>query len=209
MNAMKKNETTLIVVLICVMVIMVWMFAIYAPMRTQIQFTESMISRQLNRIETRATAPEPPKVSMKKLQEQLDAAVAERDALTQRLTGAEARFVSLETVEGIRQLRFDIASIAESTGLDVKNFGAVSEDGTISDGIEALNAQIRAPWGRPVLAFAATGSFGQMRAFIARLGMMKQSAAVVRLVIKAPDFAAIAEHPETAGLLSISMDLAL
>lgn len=206
---MKSNELTLYTILLCVILIMGWMFVVYAPLRNQVQYAESMVNRKLNRISTRAALPEMPPVPTKTLQKELDALTLTRDALLAEVTAANARFVPLDRIDGLRQLRLNIAGLAEDCGLDVKSFGSMGENDTITDSQTAVQNSIRAPYGRPVIGFHARGSYPQIHKFITRMGDMDQSVAIMRLNLQAPEFADLIGGDPEKRLLSVQMDFAL
>lgn len=206
---MKSNELTLYTILLCVLLIMGWMFAIYAPLRNQVQHAESMVNRKLNRIDTRTALPEMPKVPTKTLQKELEALTVTRDALLERVSAAEARFVALDRIDGLRQLRLQIAGLAEAAGLDVKSFGEMRLEDVVIDSHSAVQKNINARYGRPVIGFRARGSYTQIHDFITRMGEMEQSVAIVDLTLQAPEFEDMIGGDPEKRLLSLQMGLVL
>lgn len=206
---MKSNETTMYVVLLCVLLILGWMFVLYSPLRSQIQHVENMINRRIHRIETRATLPEPPTVSAPQLQKELDAILVEREKVKALLDEMDARYVRLDRVDELRELRLAIANEAKSAGLDIVKFGSIRGGGEISDSLDALNASIRQPYGRPVLNFRAKGDYGQITDFVQRIGEMERSVAILRLNLVAPEFEQLMNGSRSERLLSLDLDFAL
>ena len=201
--------TTLYVVLFCVVLIVGWMFVIYQPLRQQKNFAQNMINRELNRMEARATLPDPPKTAPEVLRQRLEVLQGERDGLLAEVTEYEDRFVDYRDAEALRRLRLDVAEQATEAGLVLKLFGAETPEGEISDSAEALASQIRAPYGRPVLKLEATGSYGQISDFVTRLGRMKQSASILRFGIRAPSFDEMVSDKSSVSRLGLLMELAL
>ena len=185
---MSDRDKNLFLILISVVLILGYVFAVYAPLRKDTQFTHNMVNRQLNRMETRARIPDPPELSESRLAEKLDDLEADRRGLEVQVGLLEERFVSLDSVDGVKALRLEIASLAEWAGLDVERFGEVDERAEVADSLSALRKQIRAPFGRPVLTFEARGGFGAIMQFVESLGRLDRSAAILRMEIKAPDF---------------------
>jgi Tfp pilus assembly protein PilO len=206
---MKSNETTMYVVLLCVLLILGWMFVLYSPLRSQTQHVENMINRRIHRIETRATLPEPPTVSAPQLQKELDAILVEREKVKALLDEMDARYVRLDRVDELRELRLAIANEAKSAGLDIVKFGSIRGGGEISDSLDALNASIRQPYGRPVLNFRAKGDYGQITDFVQRIGEMERSVAILRLNLVAPEFEQLMNGSRSERLLSLDLDFAL
>lgn len=206
---MKSNELTLYTILLCVLLIMGWMFAIYAPLRNQVQHAENMVNRKMNRIGSRAALPDMPEVPTKTLQKELEALTGTRDALLDKVSTAEARFVPLDRIDGLRQLRLRIAGLAEEAGLDVKSFGKMGVDDAITDSESAVQNNINARYGRPVIRFHARGSYPQIHDFITRMGAMKQSVAIVHLTLQAPEFDDMIGGDPEKRLLSVQMGFAL
>lgn len=206
---MKPQELTLLAVLICVSLLMGWMFLIYSPLRTQTQEAENMIDTIQKRIKTRAALPEPPAVSEPKLQAELEELEEIRDQYLDQVEVREARFVSLDTIDGIRELRFLIANLAEQSGLDVKRFGTLNDEGEVADSLEAMRGNIVEPYGRPVLNFEAKGGYPQITKFVDSLSDLDNSVAIIRLTMKAPSFEQMLKDAREGRLLTIYMDLAL
>lgn len=206
---MKDQSVTLYVVLFCMTLILGWMFLIFSPLRTETQDAENMVNRRLNRIQTRATLPDPPKVTPEKLEKQLTALTVKQPQMQERVAKREAHFVSLETVDELRQLRLGIAKLAKASGLNVKRFGAMAKDGEVTDSAAALKSQIRASIGRPVLVFEASGNFIEISNFISHLDQMSWSVAVLNLSIIAPSFKDMVSKSSAARLLQVKMELAL
>lgn len=206
---MKDQSVTLYVVLFCMTLILGWMFLIFAPLRTQTQDAESMVNRKLNRIQTRATLPDPPKVAPQQLEKQLTALTVKQPQMQEKVAKREARFVGLDSVDGLRQLRLEIAKLAKTSGLNVKRFGAMAKDGEVTDSAAALKSQIRASIGRPVLIFEASGNFVEIEEFISQLDGMTWSVTVLNLAITAPPFEDMVSKSSAARLLKVQMELAL
>lgn len=206
---MKDSNTTLYVVLFCMVLILGWMFAVYSPLRGQLQSVENLVKRRINRISVHTVVPEQLETSPKKLQQTLDTLLQDHVRLTAKVTTHAAHFVDLQSVDGLRKLRFEIANIAEASGLVVNRFGVMARDGEITDSVGALRNQIRKPYGRPVLSFEANGSFGQISAFVKKLGELKYSVAVLNLAIIAPEFKDMLADPKSAHLLHVKLEMAL
>jgi len=196
---MTERDKNLLLILAASVLILGYIFGIYAPLRQETQFTQNMVNRQMNRLETRASLPDPPAISEAQLAEDLDRLAADRRGLEARVGLFEERFVSLDTVDGVKALRLEIASLAEWAGLDVERFGEVNERNETVDSLSALDGMIRAPYGRPVMRFEAKGSFGQIEQFVRSLGRLEDSAAILRLDIAAPEFH---DEPDMADLVS-------
>lgn len=206
---MKEQNMTFYVVLFCMTLILGWMFLIFSPLRTQTQDAESMVHRRLNRIQTRATLPEPPEVAPELLEKRLAALTVKRPQMLAQVEEQETRFVSLESVDGLRKLRLEIAKLAKASGLNVKRFGAMAKDGEVTDSAAALKSQIRASIGRPVLIFEASGNFAEISGFVSHLDQMSWSVTVLNLTIIAPSFEDMVGKSSAARLLQVKMELAL
>lgn len=206
---MKDRSTAVYVLLFCIMLILGWMFAVYSPLRTELRSAEGLLSRQMNRITTRTALPDVPEMSPKQLQKGLDILYQRHAELRDRVDALEAKFVNLRSADGLRQLRLEIAQIAEASGLDVKRFGVMAKDGEITDSNGALRNQIRQPYGRPVLSFEATGSFSQISNFVDQLGKASHSVGVLSLALEAPEFKDMIDNPKSAHLLGIKLEMAL
>lgn len=205
----KDRESTLYVVLFCVLLIMGWVFLIYAPLREQKNHTQNMINRAQNRIETRAKMPDPPAVLPAKLERDLTELETERDALLDAFDDRDARFVDFRVIEELRKLRLEVAELATSAGLNVRRFGARINENEISDSAEALATQIREPWGRPVVTFEASGGYVEITDFVTRLGEMEKSAAILNMAILAPSFEEMVNDKLATKRLKLKLELAL
>ncbi|MEM7270505.1 MAG: hypothetical protein AAF401_14795, partial [Pseudomonadota bacterium] len=184
---MSARDKNLYSILIAMLILGAYVFVVYAPQRTEIQRTEGLINRRLNRIETRAVAAEPPSESTKELKVQMEDLAARRDAVLANLAKRQERFASLARVDDIKQLRLEISSLAESHGLRVLRFGEI-QNSDLADTEALLQAEAETEYARPLMSLEVEGGFIQIQDFILGLRSLTKSASIARFAIQAPDF---------------------
>ncbi|MEM6440230.1 MAG: hypothetical protein AAF763_11140 [Pseudomonadota bacterium] len=179
-------------VVFCLFVAMAYIFLAYAPLRTELQTTENMINRRINRTEARATAAPPPNVSTRSLQQDLAERTGELEALQARIDRAAPRFASLEVVDEVKALRLEVAAVADFTGVTLRKFGDLKETRS-ENAVDVLLEETRNRYDRPLFQMVAEAEFTRLYAFLERLSQLSKSVSVVRMEVEAPDF----EDPDT------------
>ncbi|MEM1313098.1 MAG: hypothetical protein AAGI51_00980 [Pseudomonadota bacterium] len=174
-------------VVFCLALVMAYIFLAYAPLRTELQTTENMINRRINRTETRASATAPPSVSTRSLQRELAEKSSELEAIRAAMAVAGPRFAALDVVDEVKALRLEVAAVADFTGVTLRKFGDLKETRG-ENAVDVLLEETRNPYERPVFQMEAEAEFTRLYAFLERLSQLSKSVSVVRMEIEAPGF---------------------
>ncbi|MEM7424294.1 MAG: hypothetical protein AAF334_11280, partial [Pseudomonadota bacterium] len=186
-SSLTERDKDLYTIIFCLLIICPYVFLFYAEGREAIQHNERMISRQMDRIKKRATAPDLTSESAVDLEQDLAAIKQRRDVLSTEIELMSARFASLQSVDDIKRLRLEITELAEWTGVSVKRFGELNEE-EVADSIAFLQSSSENRYSRPVLTLIATADFGQLLDFIRGISDLSKNVAIVRFAVEAPDF---------------------
>lgn len=200
-----KDKYTIVV---CLLMICPYIFLMYSDTRSEIQRTEGLIGRQLNRIEVHGTPPDPPTESSADLEKQLDRVKTASATTIARMRRRSARFASLETVDDVKQLRLEITSLAEWTGVSLTRFGDLKESEQ-TDSVSVLMEAAKNQYRRPVLTLEVTSDYGRLIEFIRGLADLSKTVAVIRFDVEAPEFD---QNPDAAvgiPVLTAKLDLVL
>jgi len=174
-------------IVFCLIIVIGYVFLAYAPLRTDLQTTENMINRRINRTEARATAAPPPEVSVRTLERDLALRSAELAEVRAAIDLAAPRFASLQAVDEVKALRLEVAAVADFIGVTLRKFGDLKETRG-ENAVDVLMEETRNRYKRPVFHLEAEAEFTRLYAFLERLSQLSKSVSVIRMEIEAPDF---------------------
>ncbi|MEM9147257.1 MAG: hypothetical protein AAGC57_13780 [Pseudomonadota bacterium] len=205
---MTERDKNLYTILAAAVIMAVYMLGIMPITRADIQHTENMISRRMNRIEARAQLPvdDAQPVGMSQLVlEKANQRFAYLDAERRQ---REALFAPLNSVDGVKQLRLEISHLADWAGFSIKKMGDLSGKAPV-DTLVALERSTQNRYGRPVLRIEAEGDFTALMTFLLGLGELSGSVSVVRMKIEAPELTDSATRNNPYPLLTAHLELTL
>ncbi|MEM9044665.1 MAG: hypothetical protein AAGC81_08205 [Pseudomonadota bacterium] len=207
-SRLTERDKDLYTILICLLLICPYVLIVYSETRKETQFTEAMINRKLNRIETRTKAPPLPEVDARSLAQKIADFKEESETAAQRLLIREQGFATLQSVDEVKQLRLEITRLADFEGVSLVRFGDLQDsDGT--DSVQVLMEEAKNQFERPVMQLEVTSDFGRLAAFISGLNDLSKTVAIVRFDVEAPEFDVDPEAPVRSPLLTARLDLAL
>ncbi|MEM6974336.1 MAG: hypothetical protein AAF577_16190 [Pseudomonadota bacterium] len=205
---MTERDKNLYTILGAAALLALYMLALMPVTRAEIQRAEMLIGRKMNRIETRGSIPQDNAPPASASQARLETAETRLADLQGDYQSLQARFASLDSVTDVKQLRLEIAHLADWSHLAITKMGDLSGNAP-ADTLVALTQSAQNSYGRPILRIEAKGDFTALMTFLQGLQELNHAVAVVRMEIAAPDLTDSAGKREVYPMLTARLELTL
>lgn len=191
-------------------------FGLWFPqLSEQADHQDSMLSRRLNRMETRLKKVEEPSHSTNKLENQFNVLDENYKQLQNQMAFLSTRFTALDKPYLLKNMRLEVSQLAAKSGMDIDQIrSAVSGDPQAAPPtaeIIALEAKNR--FGRPLISLRAKSSYSGLMQFLQGLKNFSSNVSVVRLSLEANRLSQEEEQEEettnSPQLLDIELLLAM